>query len=275
MGKVKQNVKLQTLWNIRDAKNLRALEKVFLYTVATRGTCSTSRATLQSDTGMSNGSITNVVESLTEKGLIECWQGRWEDGKRTPTLYMVKEAALASWLADNPVHHMEDHVHDVEDYVQEVEDHVHDVEDQVHDVEDQVHDVYEVVQEVYEVVHHMDEYVQEVAGKVSSKVNIEGNIKVNNEEQAAVAGAPARTTLVRETPSTDASSNEVTSKALDDSSLNEVQVAPSSNGSNKGSGFNYDEQAKVLGIEESYLKNLAAGGNKKAAFNFALKTSGA
>jgi hypothetical protein len=91
-------MKVQTIWNIRDARGLSSSEKLFLFTVASRGISKVTRKRLIADTGLSTGTISNVVESLEAKGLVTVYPGYWKDGKRTPTHYVINNDALSAWV---------------------------------------------------------------------------------------------------------------------------------------------------------------------------------
>lgn len=88
---------MEVVWAIRDARGLTTLEKVFLYTVASRGVAKTSRKKLMEDTGMSTGSISNVVKSLKEKGVINVWPAA--KGSKNQTHYTVNVEGLTEWCS--------------------------------------------------------------------------------------------------------------------------------------------------------------------------------
>jgi DNA-binding transcriptional ArsR family regulator len=90
----KNNMSVQTIWNIRDARALTTMEKVFLYTLASRGKTYSTRKTIQEDTGLSDGSVSKVVRSLQEKGLIDVVR---RNG--TTTIYTINEDILSIWVS--------------------------------------------------------------------------------------------------------------------------------------------------------------------------------
>lgn len=97
--KQQQNMNKSVMWLIRDARGLSTSEKVFLFTVASRGMVKTSRTRLMGDTGMSTGSITNIVRSLQAKGLINVYPSTYSPitGKRMQTFYSIDTAAMTEW----------------------------------------------------------------------------------------------------------------------------------------------------------------------------------
>lgn len=122
-----------TMWNIRDARGLTTYEKAFLFVVESRGVCTTTRKRLLDDLGISTGQLTKVIRSLAEKDLIDVHEGRWEDGKKTPTFYSVKEDVLATFVPSKEdaspegVHTVNTPVHDMNTLVHTVNDPVHDM----------------------------------------------------------------------------------------------------------------------------------------------------
>jgi hypothetical protein len=84
------------MWNIRDARGLDALEKVFLYTVESRGVMKTSWQRAAADMGMKRSTFYNIRNSLVEKGLI----GVVPQGRET-AWYVVNTAGLATWLDES------------------------------------------------------------------------------------------------------------------------------------------------------------------------------
>ena len=100
MTEAQQNMNKSDMWLIRDARGLGTYEKVFLYTVASRGMVKTSRIRLMGDTAMSTGMITKVVRSLQDKGLINVYPSTYSPvtGKRGQTFYSMNSAALSEWV---------------------------------------------------------------------------------------------------------------------------------------------------------------------------------
>jgi hypothetical protein len=93
------NMKKNVVWNVRDARGLSVYEKAFLFVVASRGTVKCYRKTLMEDMGgISTGQLSKVVNSLLEKDLIEVHPGYWVDGKKTQTMYSIKEDVLATFV---------------------------------------------------------------------------------------------------------------------------------------------------------------------------------
>lgn len=89
----------KTMWAIRDARGLTTSEKAFLFVIESRGTAKTYRKTLMNDTGVSDGQVTNLVRSLTDKGCIVT--GR--DGARTT--YTVSHEAVSCLVPDRTEAH--------------------------------------------------------------------------------------------------------------------------------------------------------------------------
>jgi len=101
MTEAQQNMDKSDMWLIRDARGLTTHEKVFLYTVASRGMVKTSRKRLMEDTAMSTGMVTNVVRSLQAKDLINVYPSTYNPvtGKRGQTFYSIKAKELADWCS--------------------------------------------------------------------------------------------------------------------------------------------------------------------------------
>lgn len=154
-----KNMNVQTIWNIRDARGLTSNEKVFLFVIASRGVAKTSRQTLMEDTGLSDGSITNVSRSLKSKGLITVHPGKWVDGKKTQSMYVLNHDA-------------------VEELTQQVS----------HVGTDMTQEMSDMTQQVSEFAQEMSEFAQEMSTKVTKKVTKKGTRK---ETTASTAGAAA------------------------------------------------------------------------------------
>lgn len=93
------NMKKNVVWLVRDARGLSVYEKSFLFVVASRGLAKTYRKTLMEDMGgISTGMLSKVVASLREKDLIEVHEGFWQDGKKSQTVYTIKEDVLATFV---------------------------------------------------------------------------------------------------------------------------------------------------------------------------------
>lgn len=144
-----KNMNVQTIWNIRDARGLTSNEKVFLFVIASRGVAKTSRQTLMEDTGLSDGSITNVSRSLKSKGLITVHPGKWVDGKKTQSMYVLNHDA-------------------VEELTQQVSD---------------------MTQQVSEYAQEMSEFAQEMSTKGTKKGTKKGTEKETAASTACAAAA--------------------------------------------------------------------------------------
>ncbi|MFD0001981.1 hypothetical protein ACFVJ4_06080 [Streptomyces sp. NPDC127178] len=87
----KQNMSVQAIWNIRDARGLNQDEKAFLFVVASRGVMTSAWQTAADDMGMKKDRFYRTRKSLIEKGLIQ--EGTRKDDT---TVYRVNEEALAA-----------------------------------------------------------------------------------------------------------------------------------------------------------------------------------
>lgn len=86
-----QNMSVQAIWNIRDARGINANEKAFLFVVASRGIMTAAWQTAAADMGMSKDTFYRTRNSLIKKGLIK--EGLRKD---TTTVYRLEEKALAA-----------------------------------------------------------------------------------------------------------------------------------------------------------------------------------
>lgn len=86
-----QNMSVQTIWNIRDARGINANEKAFLFVVASRGVMFSEWQTAAADMGMSKDTYYRTRNALIKKGLVK--EGLRKD---TTTVYRLEEKALAA-----------------------------------------------------------------------------------------------------------------------------------------------------------------------------------
>lgn len=108
----RQNMSVQAIWNVRDARGLSTYEKTFLFIVASRGKAKTYRKTMMNDMNCSTGQLTNIVRSLKEKNLITVHEGFWKDGKKTQTMYTVNEEILETFIPERSPHELASSPHE-------------------------------------------------------------------------------------------------------------------------------------------------------------------
>ncbi|QIG42067.1 hypothetical protein G5V58_04125 [Nocardioides anomalus] len=90
MSKLKpKNVDHQTLWAIRDARDLDAWEKAFLFVVATRGLMFTTAARAAADMGMGLTKFYAVRKSLLSRALVSVTTRGQGNGSSMTTTYSV------------------------------------------------------------------------------------------------------------------------------------------------------------------------------------------
>ncbi|MFK5646198.1 hypothetical protein ACI3ET_06690 [Ornithinimicrobium sp. LYQ121] len=175
----KKNVVIESVFNVRESRGLTTNEKSFLWAVTSRGVCSTTRARLMGDTGLSDGTVTNVVKSLSEKGLVEVHRGGWANGRRATTWYVVDDAALADWC---------ERTKDVwtGDDVQEGADPGEELARLLSELPESAHLLSESTQDVSESAHLLSEYAHLLShkgtGKVTDKVTPKETSLVPKEE---------------------------------------------------------------------------------------------
>lgn len=98
-----QNMSVQAVWNIRDARGLNQDEKAFLFVVASRGVMTSAWRTAADDMGMKKDRFFRTRKALIAKGLVR--EGLRKDDT---TVYRIDEDALASLVpakekADNSI----------------------------------------------------------------------------------------------------------------------------------------------------------------------------